>query len=71
MCLNNVLIFSKSVKDHIKHVQEALHLLQDGGVSLKLRKCSFIQKSVDYLGHVLLPERLAVVKDSTSAIADA
>lgn len=45
--LGDVLIFSKSVKDHIKHVDEVLQLLQDEGVSVNLRKCIFFRKSVD------------------------
>lgn len=63
--LYDLLIFSKSTEDHIKNVEEVLQLLRDGAVSLKIRKCSFSRKSVDYLGHSHIPRRLAVGKDST------
>lgn len=36
--LDDVLIFYKSVNDHMKHLDEVLQLLQDGSVSLKHRK---------------------------------
>lgn len=58
--LDDVLILSKSVEDHIKHLYEVLQLLQDGDISIKLRKCSFFRKAVDCIGHALLPGRLTV-----------
>lgn len=65
-----MLIFFKSVEVHTKHVEEVLQLLRDGSVSLKLQKCFFFRKSVDYLDHVLLRRRLAVAKKSTLEIED-
>lgn len=67
--LDDALVFPKSVEDIIKHFVEVLQLLQDASVSLKHRKFSF-RKTVDYLGHLLLPGRLALSKDSIYAIAD-
>ena len=69
--LDDVLIFSRQQEDHIKHVDEVLTLLENAGISLKLRKCQFFRKSLDYLGHVLLPGRIAIAKDNTSAISEA
>lgn len=69
--LDDLLIFSRKLEDCIKHVDEVLTVLENAGVSLKIRKCQLFRKSVDYLGHVLLSGRIAIVKDSTSAIDDA
>ena len=69
--LDDVIVFSKSVDDHIAHIDEVLRILGDAGISLKLRKCEFFQRKVNYLGHVILPRKLAIAKESTKAIEEA
>lgn len=53
------------------NVYEVHQLLQDVGVSFKIRKFSFFRNAVHYLGHVLFHGQLAVEKDFTSAIVEA
>lgn len=69
--LDDVLIFSHNLKDHIKHADEVLALFGNAVVSLKIRKCQFFLKTLDYISHVLLPGRIAIAKDATSSLADA
>ena len=54
--IDNVIIFSKTLEEHIRHTDEVLGLLKEAGVSLKLKKFHFFQSKVDYLGHVVFPE---------------
>lgn len=69
--LNDVLIFSCKLEDHIKHIDEVLTLLENAGVSLKISKCQLFRKRLGYLGHVLLLGRIAISNNATSAIANA
>ena len=69
--LDDVIIFSKSMEEHVQHVDDVLELLGNAGISLKLKKCEFFQHKVKYLGHVLLPGKLAISTDATSSIHDA
>lgn len=69
--LNDVLIFSGKVEYYIQKVDEVFTLLENSAVSLKIRRCKFFQKFLDYLGHVLLSGQIAISKDSTSTTADA
>ena len=48
--LDDVVLFSKDVKTHIRHVDEVLGALQSAGVTPKLDKCSFFTQEVHYLG---------------------
>ena len=66
--MDDVIIFSKSVTDHIKHVEDVLTLFGAAGISLKLKKCELFQRRVNYLGHVILQRKLAIAKDSTKGI---
>lgn len=68
--LDYMLISSRKLEDHIKHVDEVLTLLKNAGVSLKLCKCQFFRKRLKYLAHVPLPGLIAIVKDATYSIAD-
>ena len=69
--LDDVIVFSKDVETHLRLVAEVLQLLQNTGVTLKLRKCAFFQPKVDYLGHVITPGNLSVAVDNSQAFAEA
>ena len=58
--LDDVIIFSKDVKTHLKQVESVLRTLHAAGVTLKLDKCNFFTQKVKYLGHILRPGTLSV-----------
>lgn len=66
--LDDVIIFSNSFEEHVQHVREVLSALQTAGLSLKLKKCKLFSATVDYLGHVIRPGKLAVAEKNTDAI---
>ena len=49
-------------------MREVLTVLKEAGFSLKLKKCKFFAKSVDYLGHVIRPGRLEVATKNTEVV---
>ena len=51
--LDDVIIFSKTIAEHIKHVQKVFDLLDEGGLKIKLSKCTFLHNEVQYLGHIV------------------
>lgn len=55
--LGDVIIFSRPIREHFTHVKSVFRLLQQAVVTLRLKKCYFFQTSVEYLGHVVLPEK--------------
>ena len=69
--LDDVIFYSTTVEAHLEHGQELLTLLQAAGVSLKLRKCSFSEISVDCLGHVVRPGKLEVAAKNCESIKQA
>ena len=66
--LDDIIIFSKTLDENIQHVDEILIVLCEAGMSLKLRKCHFFVKSVEYLGHVIRPGLLQVATRNVEAI---
>jgi Reverse transcriptase (RNA-dependent DNA polymerase) len=66
--LDDVIVFSSSRQAHLEYVHEALTLLGNSGLSLKLTKCHFFSDTVDYLRHVIRPGRLGVAEKNTTAL---
>ena len=63
--LDDIIIYSRSAKEHLEHLEEIFTRLKAAGLKLKLEKCCFFKKHIQYLGHLILadgiqplPERL-------------
>lgn len=67
---NDILIYSSSWSDHLRHVCTILRLLQDHQLFLKKSKCLFGALSVAYLGHVVSGDGVAMDKQKIQAIVD-
>ena len=48
--LDDILIFSRTVEEHIGHLMTALRKLRDAKFFARFHKCSFFQERVEYLG---------------------
>ena len=53
MYLDDIIVFSNTVEEHLEHLTTVLTLLRNARITLKLKKCAFVQGRVDYLGHVV------------------
>jgi hypothetical protein len=51
--LDDIIVFSKTLDDHIKHLKIIFKLLANEGLKLKLSKCDFFKTKIKYLGHVI------------------
>ena len=71
--LEDYIIFSRDRKEHLDHLDTVLTLLEDAGIKLKPKKCFFMKKEVEYLGHCIRPGTLGVYRDAKAirAIRDA
>jgi Reverse transcriptase (RNA-dependent DNA polymerase) len=58
--LDDIIVFSSSMESHVEDLDKVLSLLRDAGVSLRLDKCHFFRRRVNYLGHVIEPGKLSV-----------
>ena len=48
--LDDILIFSQTLQEHISHIRQALEKLREAKLYARLHKCSFFQEQVEYLG---------------------
>ena len=68
--IDDVIIFSKSIEEHLSHVEAVLDTLHRAGVTLKLKKCEFFTDKVKYLGHIIRPGQLEINQAHTAALAN-
>jgi hypothetical protein len=68
--LDDVLIFSDTLEEHITHVKQVLSHLRGFGLTSKLKKCEFHATSLSFLGIVIFPEGVSMNSDRVSTIAD-
>ena len=68
--LNDILIYSDNMEDHVKHVWEVLRCLRHHKLFAKPEKCEFHSDSVEYLRYFLSPDSLTMSQDKVTAICD-
>ncbi len=51
--LNDIIIYSKILKEHISHVSKVLECLNKRNLHFKSKKCEFHRKEVDFLKFVV------------------
>ncbi len=56
---DNILIYSKDLKDHEVHLRTVLEELRKNKLYAKRSKCRFGQDKVEYLGHIIFKEGVA------------
>lgn len=67
--LDDVIIFSTSVEQHLQRLEMVLKRLQRENLKMKLSKCCFFQQQVKYLGHVVSADGVATKPDKIAAVA--
>ena len=50
--LDDIIIFSKTAKDHLGHLKQGYHKLRNTNLSMNLSKCHFFAKEIQSLGHI-------------------
>ena len=70
MYIDDVLIFSKTQKEHITHLILAFERLKYYGLILNKDKCIFDVDEIVFLGHKVNRERVAPFEPKVTAIQD-
>jgi hypothetical protein len=58
--IDDIFVYSKSEEEHAEHLRVVLTRLRDHQLYAKFSKCEFWLKEVQFLGHMLSAERVAV-----------
>lgn len=66
--LDDVLIYSESYEEHLRHLELVFAKLKKYGLKLNTNKCQFFRKKVKYLGHIISEEGVEVDPDKTEVL---
>ena len=59
--LDNIIIYSCTPKEHLQHIKTVFEKLHHAKLSMKLSKCHFFAREIQYLRHILAMEGIRLV----------
>jgi hypothetical protein len=68
--IDDIIIYSKIIKEHLEHIKEVFRRLKEVGFHLKLRKCEFFIEQMEFLGHTINKDSIKPNKDKIRAMID-
>jgi hypothetical protein len=68
--LDDILVYSATLEDHLHHLRQVLSLLQHHDLKAKLSKCAFAQPELSYLGHRISAAGVATESDKIRKVQD-
>ncbi|KAJ9504763.1 hypothetical protein QJQ45_023552, partial [Haematococcus lacustris] len=67
--LDDILVMSKSVDEHLKHLRKVFDLLRLNKLYAKQSKCEFMRSTLKFLGHVIFAGAIAVDPEKIKSIS--
>ena len=68
--LNDILIYSKTLKKHVKLVQKILTCLMKRNLRLKSKKCEFHKKEIDFLKFIVKKHSIKINSTKLKIVQD-
>ncbi len=66
--LDDILIASKNIEEHIEHLNIIFKILQDNGLIINLEKCEFGVSELEFLGHLVSENSIKPLPKKVEAI---
>lgn len=54
--IDNIVVYSKGENEHLLHLNQVFRCLHQAGLTLNLKKCNMMQRTLTFLGHVISGE---------------
>ena len=68
--MDDIILFRGTAEEHLYHIRQAFEKLWNAHLSMKLNKCHFFTKEIQYLGHILSTTRIRPLPSKTQAISN-
>jgi hypothetical protein len=68
--LDDILIFSPTLEEHLTHLDKVLQRLQDNNLHCRVTKCEFLKQELEYLGYRIRNNQVSVLPSRLQAIRD-
>eukprot|EP00253_Pinus_taeda_P031774 PITA_31774 len=68
--IDDILIYSRTIEEHHEHLRIVLQTLREHQLYAKFSKCNFFKEEIQYLGHVITKDGIAVDPEKIKAIME-
>ena len=68
--LDDILVYTKDKKEHVRLVREVLQRLKDNCLFAKLPKCEFHKEEIDFLGYRISSQGVKMDPGKVQAVVD-
>jgi hypothetical protein len=68
--IDDIVIYSKTIEEHRGHIKMVLTKLREAHLKLKLSKCEFHKKEIEFLGYVVGQEGMKMDQKKVQAIEE-
>ena len=68
--IDDIIIMGRSFEEHLHHLQQVLDCLKSAGLKIQPSKCHFLQKKVNFLGHIVSAEGVSPDPSKTSRVKE-
>ena len=68
--LDDILIYSKTIEDHVVHLRKVLQKLREHQLFAKASKCEIAYESIEFLGQQVTPARMSPTKVKIKAVRE-
>ena len=68
--IDDIIVYSKSMAEHLHHLEQVLSLLHHANFRLNPTKCEITQKKIKFLGHMISEDGVKPCPDKIRAIND-
>ncbi|KAL4232960.1 hypothetical protein ACF0H5_007648 [Mactra antiquata] len=68
--LDDIIIFSPTVDEHLRHIQIIFDKLRTHNLKLKIQKCTFLQHETNYLGYVISDKGIKACPEKVKTIRE-
>jgi hypothetical protein len=67
--MDDFLVYSRSMEEHLGHLKEVFHRLEKAGFALNREKVHLAQPEIKFLGHMLSAEGIKILPERVEAIS--
>jgi hypothetical protein len=67
---DDILVYNKTLADHLVQLEQVLSILQQDQWRVKLSKCTFAKRVIQYLGYVISGKGVATSSDRIKAVVE-
>ena len=68
--LDDIIVFSKTLEEHIERLRGVFEKLSAAGLRLKPKKCEFFKPKITYLGHIVSKDGIETEKKKVITIQE-